>query len=113
MEAAVARYSSEVAVAAAVAGQVASSKHFLWPQNEQVADGIKTIGFACTNRAREKCTHSILLDAIGDSLDNVLHNGAVIAIRFVVTKAHHPPMFANRVPVYFDDAVVDLFAAGF
>lgn len=45
--AAVARYSSEVAVAAAaVAGRVVSSKHFLLPQNEQGADGIKTIGFA-------------------------------------------------------------------
>ena len=111
--AAVARYSSEVA-AAAVAGRVASSKHFLLPQNEQVADGIKTIGLTCTNHTtrKKKCTHSILLDAIGDRLDNVIHNRAVIAIWFVVTKTHHPPMFANRVPAYFDDAVVDLFAAG-
>ena len=110
--AAVARYSSEV-VEAAGAGRVVSSKHFLLPQNEQVADGIKTIDFVRTNHARKKkCTHSILLDAIGDRLDNVIHNRAVITIRFVVTKAHHPPMFANRVPAYFDDAVVDLFAAG-
>lgn len=45
MAPAVARYSSEVAVAA-VAGQVASSKHVLSPQNERVADGIKTISIA-------------------------------------------------------------------
>ena len=103
--------SSEVAVAA-VAGQVASSKHFLLPQNERVADGIKTISVAHINHARKECTHSILLNAIGDALDNVLHNRAVITMWFVVTKAHHPPMFANRVPMYFNDAVVHLFAVG-
>jgi hypothetical protein len=54
----------------------------------------------------------IFLNAIGDALDNLVHNGAVIALRFVITKAHHPPMFANSIPMYFNDAVVDLFTAG-
>ena len=71
------------------------------------------ISWRHTNHAREKCAHSILLNAIGDAFDNVLHNGAVIALWFVITKAHHPPMFANGVPMYFNDTVIDLFAAGF
>ena len=65
-----------------------------------------------TNHAREECAYGILLNAIGDALDNIVYNGAVIALRFVITKAHHPPMFANRVPMYFNDAVVDLFTTG-
>jgi hypothetical protein len=110
MAAAVARHSFEVA---AVAGHVASSKRFLLPQNERAADGTNHSD-QCrhTNHAREKCAHGIFLNAIGDALDNLVHNGAVIALRFVITKAHHPPMFANSVPMYFDDAVVDLFTAG-
>jgi hypothetical protein len=57
-------------------------------------------------------THRILLDAIGNALEDILHHGAMIAMRFVVTKAHHVPIFTDSIPTYFDDAVVDLIAAG-
>jgi hypothetical protein len=29
---------------------------------------------------------------------------------FVITKAHHAPMFTDSVPVYLDDAIVELLA---
>lgn len=58
-------------------------------------------------------TYRILLDAIGDALDDVLYHGTMVTLWFVVTKAHHAPMFVVRVPAHFDDAIIDLFAIGF
>jgi len=36
----------------------------------------------------------------------------MIAMRLVVTKAHHVPIFTDSIPTYFDDAVIDLIAVG-
>jgi hypothetical protein len=56
--------------------------------------------------------HHIFLDAIGNALNDVLYHGPVVALRFVVTKAHHSPIFVDGVPAHLDDAVIDLFAIG-
>jgi len=57
-------------------------------------------------------THHILLDTIGNALNDVLYHGPMVALRFVVTIAHHSPMFAGGIPTHLNDAVIDLFATG-
>ena len=56
--------------------------------------------------------HRIFLDTIGNALNDVLYHGPMVALRFVVTKAHHSPVFVDGVPAHLDDAVIDLFAIG-
>ena len=115
----------EVAVAVAVAvvraGQVAvalSTRSLSWP----IEQGAK-VRF-CKNKKffrsptpklvheSSDSTHHILLDAIGNALNDVLYHGPMVAMRFVVTKAHHSPMFADGIPAHLDDAVIDLLAIG-
>jgi len=54
----------------------------------------------------------VFLDAISNALDDILYHRTMIALRLVVAVAHHAPTFTDRVPIYFDNAVVDLFAIG-
>jgi hypothetical protein len=60
----------------------------------------------------QNSTHRIFLDAISYALNNVLYHRAMIALWFVITKAHHAPIFTDGVPTHFDNAVIDLFAVG-
>jgi len=64
--------------------------------------------FYCRGSSKQR----ILLDAISNALDDILHHGTMIAMRLVVTKAHHVPIFTDSIPTYFDDAVIDLIAVG-
>jgi len=68
--------------------------------------------FPCVFYRRRSSKKRILLDAIGDALEDVLYHRTMVALRLVIAKAHHAPMFADGVPAHFDDAVVDLFAIG-
>jgi hypothetical protein len=103
-----------VVVAVVRAGRVALSMRFLSWLIEQEANVICTYQIHRSELAHESSsTHHILLDAIGDALDNVLHYGTMIALWLVITKAHHAPTFADRIPAHFDNTVIDLFAIGF
>lgn len=62
--------------------------------------------------AYKSSTHRIFLNAISNALNNILYHRTMIALWLVITKTHHAPMFASKVPTYFDNAVVDLFAIG-
>jgi hypothetical protein len=101
-------------VAAVQAGHVALSMRFLSSSIEQEA--IKKKWFMKISSPRRplgaRKTYRILLDAIGDALEDVLYHRTMVALRLVIAKAHHAPMFADGVPAHFDDAVVDLFAIG-
>jgi len=68
--------------------------------------------FPCGFYRGSSSEQHIFLDAIRDTLDYILYHRTMVALRFVVTKTHHTPMFVNRVPTNFDNAVIDLFAIG-
>ena len=53
-------------------------------------------------------THRVLLDAVGDALDDVLDDGLVVPVRLVVAEAHHAPVLPRGVPVDLGDAIVEL-----
>lgn len=55
-------------------------------------------------------THGIFLDTVRDALNDIFHDGLVVAVRLVVSESHHPPMIVGRVPMDFDYTVVILFA---
>lgn len=57
-----------------------------------------------------KRAYRIFFDAVGDAFDDGLDDGFVVPIRFVVAESHHAPSAELGVPVYFDDAVIELFA---
>jgi hypothetical protein len=103
-----------VVVAVARAGHVVPSMRFLSWLIEQEANEICTYQIHHSELVHESSsTHHILLDAIGDALDNVLHYGTMVALWLVITKAHHAPTFADRIPAHFDNPVIDLFTTGF
>jgi hypothetical protein len=54
--------------------------------------------------------YRILLDSISNALDDILNYRPIVAVGFIVPKAHLAPMGNNRIPVNLDDPVVDLFA---
>lgn len=55
-------------------------------------------------------TYHILLDSISNALDNTLNYRPIVAIGFIVPEAHLAPMRSNRIPVNFDNPVINLFA---
>src|SRR5712691_391388 len=77
-----------------------------------MCDFAKIVTHTETGPRNSNSTHRILLDAIGNALNDVLYHGPMVALRFVVTIAHHSPMFADGIPAHLDDAVIDLFATG-
>lgn len=56
----------------------------------------------------KKSTYDVLLDAVCDALDDVVHDGLVVPVRLVVPEAHHAPVLVLRVPMDLDHAVVEL-----
>lgn len=55
-------------------------------------------------------TYDIFLDTVSNTYDNFLHNTLMVAVKLVVSKPHHSPVVVRRVPMYFDDPVIILFA---
>ena len=61
----------------------------------------------------EQCTYRFLFDAIGDALNDVFYDAAMVAVGLIAAETHHPPSGVCNLPVDLDDAVVDLFACLF
>ena len=56
----------------------------------------------------QRDTHRVLLDSVGDALDNVVDDGFVVPVGLVIAEAHHAPVLEVGVPMDFDDTVVEL-----
>jgi hypothetical protein len=58
-------------------------------------------------------TYLIQLDTISDTCDDFFHNGAMVAMLFVVPETHETPTMGDGVDVAFHNAVIELLAMSF
>ena len=59
---------------------------------------------------RGKRTYRFQLDAIFDTLDDLLHYTPVIAVRLVIAEPHEPPRIVIHIPIALDDPFIPLYA---
>ena len=58
-------------------------------------------------------THCFFFNSFSDALNDILDDGDMVAIRFIITKPHHSPSRQDGIPMDFDNAVINLFARFF
>lgn len=66
--------------------------------------------FKISKRKSEKKTHRFFFYAVSDSLNDILDNGDMVTVGFIASKPHHSPSRQHRIPMDFDDAVINLFS---
>jgi hypothetical protein len=54
--------------------------------------------------------YCIPFNTISNALNDILDHRPIIAMGFIVPKAHLTPARRNRIPMDFDDSVINLFA---
>ena len=63
-----------------------------------------------SNRDFLKKTHRFFFYSFSDALNDVLDNGDMITVGFIASKPHHPPSRQRRIPMDFNDAIINLFS---
>ena len=104
---------TEVGDAAVVpgAGHVAPSRRCVWRLN--VPGAVESNQRDSQTSGLENGAYSIFLDAFNDTLDDIFNDIPMIPVRFVIPKTHHPPVRDCRIPMHFDDTIIDLVARQF
>jgi len=54
-------------------------------------------------------SHSLFLNPVSNTLNDVLNHRFMISMRFIISKSHHLPAGEGRIPVNFDYSIIDLF----
>ena len=58
----------------------------------------------------DQTAYLFLLNTISNTFDDVFDDSLVVSGGLVVPEAHESPLLLHRIPMHFDNAVVQLFA---
>ena len=54
--------------------------------------------------------HCFFFYSVSNALNDILNNGDVVTVGFVTAKPHHSPSQQHRIPMDFDNAIINLFS---
>ena len=60
--------------------------------------------------SREKKPHRFFFYSLSDALNDIFDDGDMVTVGFIISKPHHSPSRQHRVPVNFNDAIINLFS---
>lgn len=60
--------------------------------------------------SRKKKPHRFFFYSLSDALNDIFDDGDMVTVGFIISKPHHSPSRQHRVPVNFNDAIINLFS---